>query len=151
MRFSVKCAFPHLGKRDATSRKSAFCVCPLTEKRILQPAGHGKAHSACAASRKSALCTSDLTEKRTLHAGSHVKAHSGRSGSRKSALCTSDLTEKRSLQLRRDRKTKSAFSKQKTHPTCERSRTLHRRGHATTRLPTHRTPVPQPLRPEVHV
>ena len=28
----------------------------LTEKRILQPAGHGKAHSACGPSRKSALC-----------------------------------------------------------------------------------------------
>ena len=209
----------------------------LTEKRSLQPAGHGKAHSACGPSRKSALCTSDLTEKRTLHVPPHGKAHSGgtpsrksalcmravtqnaslrhggtawgsecafpsRRGhrmrlyvsvwgqnalfrkvrffspgqtrrrltekrilqpaghgkaqsacalSRKSALCTSDLTEKRSLQLRRDRKAKSAFSKQKAHPTGERSRTLHRHGHATTRLPAHRTPVPQALRPEVHI
>ena len=92
-----------------------------------------------------------LTEKRILQPAGHGKAHSACGPSRKSALCTSDLTEKRSLQLRRDRKTKSAFSKQKTHSACERSRRLHRRGHATTRLPTHRTPVPQALRPEVHI
>ena len=35
MRFSVECAFPHLGKRDATSRKSAFWMSDVTEKRIL--------------------------------------------------------------------------------------------------------------------
>ena len=35
LRLSVECAFPHLGKRRATSRKSAFCVRCLTEKRIL--------------------------------------------------------------------------------------------------------------------
>ena len=34
----------------------------LTEKRILQPAGHGKAHSTCALSRKSAVCVCPLTE-----------------------------------------------------------------------------------------
>ena len=70
MRFSVECAFPHLRKRGAGSRKSAFCNRRLTEKRTLhspldrgetknrtlaqQP--HGKAHSATRASRKSALC-----------------------------------------------------------------------------------------------
>ena len=32
MRFSVKCAFPHLGKRGAGSRKSALCPDGLTEK-----------------------------------------------------------------------------------------------------------------------
>ena len=31
----LECAFPHLGKRRATSRKSAFCLRHLTEKRIL--------------------------------------------------------------------------------------------------------------------
>ena len=31
----------------------------LTEKRILAPAGHGKAHSACDPSRKSAVCPTD--------------------------------------------------------------------------------------------
>ena len=36
MRFSVKCAFPYLGKRGAASRKSAFCYLRLTEKRILR-------------------------------------------------------------------------------------------------------------------
>ena len=56
MRFSVECAFPHLGKRGAASRKSALCHLRLTEKRILQPTPHGKAHSATCASRKSALC-----------------------------------------------------------------------------------------------
>ena len=50
VRFSVECAFPHLGKRDATSRKSAFWMgdvtekrslhMRLTEKRILQPNSH---------------------------------------------------------------------------------------------------------------
>ena len=32
---AIECAFPHLGKRRATSRKSAFCNLRLTEKRIL--------------------------------------------------------------------------------------------------------------------
>ena len=35
VRFSVECAFPHLRKRGATSRKSAFCRLGLTEKRTL--------------------------------------------------------------------------------------------------------------------
>ena len=35
MRLSVECAFPHLGKRGAGSRKSAFCTLGLTEKRTL--------------------------------------------------------------------------------------------------------------------
>ena len=32
MRLSVECAFPHLGKRGAASRKSALCVCWRTPK-----------------------------------------------------------------------------------------------------------------------
>ena len=56
MRFSVKCAFPHLRKRQATSRKSALCPSHLTENRILQPEPHGKVHSAAGASPKPALC-----------------------------------------------------------------------------------------------
>ncbi len=56
MRFYVECTFPHLRKRGAGSRKSAFCVRCLTEKRILQPVSHVKAHSVPTASRKSALC-----------------------------------------------------------------------------------------------
>ena len=35
LRFSVECAFPHLGKRGASSRKSALCHLRLTEKRTL--------------------------------------------------------------------------------------------------------------------
>ena len=68
MRFSVECAFPHLGKRGAASRKGALCHLRLTEKRTLQPTPHGKAHSATYASWKSALCHLRLTEKRTLRA-----------------------------------------------------------------------------------
>ena len=59
-RFSVECAFPHLRKRGAGSRKTALWPSRLTEnrtlqpfldrggtkKRILQPEPHGKAHSA---------------------------------------------------------------------------------------------------------
>ncbi len=56
MRFSVECAFPYLGKRRAISRKTAFCVRCLTEKRILSPLLHGKAHSASVISRKNAFC-----------------------------------------------------------------------------------------------
>ena len=70
VRFSVECVFPHLGKRGASSRKSAFCNRRLTEKRILQPAPHGKAQSPTGASRKSALCnrssTAGVTKKRSL-------------------------------------------------------------------------------------
>ena len=51
MRFFVECAFPHLGKRGATSRKSAFCYLRLTEKRTLKPTSHGKPHSATPRSR----------------------------------------------------------------------------------------------------
>ena len=57
MRFSVKCAFPHLGKRRAASRKTALCSRRLTEKRTLAQPPHGKVHSATRASRKSALCS----------------------------------------------------------------------------------------------
>ena len=56
MRFSVKCAFPHLRKRRATSRKTALWPSHLTENRTLAQPPHGKAHSATRASRKSALC-----------------------------------------------------------------------------------------------
>ena len=77
MRFSVECAFSHLRKRRATSRKSALCPRCLTEKRILCTVSHGKAHSVCGVSRKSAFCVRCLTEKRILEV----------SPSRKSALC----------------------------------------------------------------
>ena len=55
MRLSVECAFPHLGKRSAGSRKSALCPDGLMEKRTLRSspigktqfevASYGKAHS----------------------------------------------------------------------------------------------------------
>mgnify|MGYP001686979599 CR=1 FL=1 len=56
MRFSVECAFPHLGKRRAASRKSAFCAGGLTQKRTLPQRSHGKPHSVPDGSRKTALC-----------------------------------------------------------------------------------------------
>ena len=62
MRLSVECAFPHLGKRGATSRKSALCHLRLTEKRILQPAPHGEAHSVLIDSRKAALCDPQIAQ-----------------------------------------------------------------------------------------
>ena len=36
MRFSVECAFPHLGKRGVGSRKSAFCDRHRSERRSLE-------------------------------------------------------------------------------------------------------------------
>ena len=66
MRFSVECAFPHLRKRRATSRKTAFCPRCLTEKRILCTVSHGKPHSGSLA----------LTEKRTLGGQRYGKARS---------------------------------------------------------------------------
>ena len=48
MRFFVECAFPHLGKRGAGSRKSALCPDGLTEKCTLRSspvASYGKVHS----------------------------------------------------------------------------------------------------------
>ena len=45
MRFSVECAFPHLGKRRSVSWKSTFYVCRLTKRRILEVSSHAKAHS----------------------------------------------------------------------------------------------------------
>ena len=71
VRFSVDCAFPHLRKRGATSRKSAVCNRRLTGKRSLRLRRDGKAQSETGASRKSTFCTLGLTEKRSLHANSH--------------------------------------------------------------------------------
>ena len=45
VRLSVECAFPHLRKRGAVSRKSAFWEAGVTKKRILGVRPHGKAHS----------------------------------------------------------------------------------------------------------
>ena len=62
MRFFVECAFPHLGKRGVSSRKDALWPRRLTEKRILLPASHGKAHSAAYVSRKAALCHPQIAQ-----------------------------------------------------------------------------------------
>ena len=46
MRFSVRWRHVCAGEERRTLRKSAFCTLGLTERRILYPAAHGKAHSA---------------------------------------------------------------------------------------------------------
>ena len=54
-RLSVECAFPHLGKRGAASRKSALWPDRLTERRALCAEPHQKAHSGLIDSCKGAL------------------------------------------------------------------------------------------------
>lgn len=55
MRFFVDCAFLYLGKRRASSRKSAFWLLRFTEKRILRVTPHGKTHSVSTILRKGAV------------------------------------------------------------------------------------------------
>ena len=104
MRFSVECIFPHLGKRDATSRKSAVSNRRLTEKRILQPPPHGKAHSARQQSPRVRL--SVRVRPRVRFSVECAFPHLGKRGaaSRKSAFCNRCLTEKRTLQPLLDRR-----------------------------------------------
>ena len=70
MRFSVECAFPHLGKRRATSRKSALCSrrnrnsvhkCPRTA-----PRGRSRRSVYTPLSPRLST-TAHLTERHTLH------------------------------------------------------------------------------------
>ena len=66
MRVSVRCRHVCPGEKKRILRKSAFCIRRVTEKRILQPTPHGKAHPVLVSvaklrfsvrvSRKSALC-----------------------------------------------------------------------------------------------
>ena len=131
MRFSVKCAFPHLGKRGVASRKSAFWQVSSRKSAVwLAPPGR--------TSRKGAFWLGRHLQNASLREAPHQKAHSGGSGarrmrlyvtsnprmcfsvkcafphlgkrgvaSRKSAFCHLRLTEKRSLWLRRDGKAQS--------------------------------------------
>ena len=121
MRFSVECAFPHLGKRGVASRKSAFWQVSSRKSAVwLAPPGR--------TSRKGAFWLGRHLQNASLREAPHQKAHSGGSGarrmrlyvtsnprmhfsvkcafshlrkrgvgSRKSALCALGLTEKRSL------------------------------------------------------
>ena len=66
MRFSVECAFSHLGKRRVASRKSAVCMLGLTQKRILYVGPHGKAQSAPSTSRKGAVCARAVAQSATF-------------------------------------------------------------------------------------
>ena len=67
MRLSVECAFPHLRKRRPASRKSALWPWDLTQKRILTPTAHAKAHSVPGSSRKGAFCVRAVTKGRALY------------------------------------------------------------------------------------
>ena len=98
VRFSVECVFPHLGKRDATSRKSAFSNRRLTEKRILHVGPHGKAHSARWASRESAFCTPTVTQSASFRESPPQSALFRRVRFSSPAQTWRRLTEKRSLQ-----------------------------------------------------
>ena len=80
MRFSVGRRRVCPGEEKRTLRKDAFWLHALTEKRILQPPSHGKAHSGGVT----------LTEKYILYAGPHGKAHSATPISRKDAPCAGD-------------------------------------------------------------
>ena len=62
MRLSVECAFPHLGKRGAASRKSALWPDRLTERRALCAEPHQKAHSGLIDSCKGALCDPQVAQ-----------------------------------------------------------------------------------------
>ena len=56
VRFSVECAFPHLRKRGAASRKSAFCARRLTKSTLCNPQT-SQATSFCETAQPE--CTSD--------------------------------------------------------------------------------------------
>ena len=88
MRLSVECAFPHLGKRGAASRKSAFCTLGLTEKRTLAaPPGR--------TSRKGAFWRFWSSQNASLREAPHQKAHSGGSGARRVRLSVTSSSRMR--------------------------------------------------------
>ena len=62
MRFSVRWRHVCAGKERCILRKSAFCTLGLTERRILYPVTHGKAHSVLIDSRKDAFCDSQIAQ-----------------------------------------------------------------------------------------
>ena len=62
MRFSVRWRHVCAGKERRTLRKGAFCTLGLTERCILYPVTHGKAHSVLIDSRKDALCDFQIAQ-----------------------------------------------------------------------------------------
>ena len=105
MRFSVRVRAQNASFRRVRFFSPAQTWRPLTEKRILLPPPHGKAHSAAYASRKGALCDPQIAQNALFR---HVAAP-GRCGATPppacGAGCTSvrrsrfelDLTERRTL------------------------------------------------------
>ena len=90
LRLSVKCAFPHLGKRGAGSRKSTLCPDGLTEKRTLARTHRARLTEKCTlaappgrTSPKDALWLGRHLQNASLREASYEKTHSGRSGARK--------------------------------------------------------------------
>ena len=81
VRLSVECAFPHLGKRGATSRKDAVCNHHLTEKRSLGSLVVADCAFPSRCPPKDALCMRTVAQnasfrhvgRRVSSCGSHVK------------------------------------------------------------------------------
>ncbi len=90
MRLSVQHGLQNAPFRRVRFSSPAQTPTRLTQKRILAPTPHAKAHSGPGTSRKTAFWLWALTEKRTLAPTAHAKAHSVPDGSRKSALYVID-------------------------------------------------------------
>ena len=120
VRFSVECVFPHLDKRDATSRKSAFSNRRLTEKRSLYVGPHGKAHSARWASRESAFCTPTVTQSASFRESPPQSALFRRVRFSSPAQTWRRLTEKRILQPAPHGKAQSAQTASRKSAVCAR-------------------------------
>ena len=124
MRFSVECAFPHLGKRGGTSWKSALWTGDVTENRTLwlhlmekrtldgrrdgkphsAAAPHQKVHSVCGQSRRMRFSVrvrsqNALFRRMRFSSPGQTRRHL----TEKRILCRR-LTEKRTLDGRRDGK-----------------------------------------------
>ena len=88
MRFSVECAFPHLGKRGAGSRKSTLCGCDVTEKRTLARTHRARLTEKCTlaappgrTSPKDALWLGRHLQNASLREASYEKTQSGQRAS----------------------------------------------------------------------
>ena len=103
MRLSVRRFRVCPGEEKRTLRKSALCSRRVTEKRILQPAPHGKAHSAAA--RVATVYTNAPKRRQVAIFGNlctllrfRVCPGEKKRTLRKSAVCSRRVTEKRILQ-----------------------------------------------------
>ena len=121
MRFSVECAFPHLGKRRAASRKSAFCALGLTKKCSLYVGPHEKVHSVLTASRKGAVCPRHSRRMRLSVRSCRQNALFRRVRLFSPGQTSSRLTQKRILCLPPHGKVQSAPSTSRKSAVCARA------------------------------